>query len=191
MRTAVFALAGVLVVAGTATGDNLLVNGDFELPLDQGWSEDVRMEAGDFSFDRWDTLGQPTPGYAARVYKYLARYASLYQVCDVPSVDLEFSFDGRFWIEGGSTTCWPTGAVILSYLDRTEAELGCTMILLRNQFNDWVESDTMNFYDVEVPGEWDSFGFSVAQEIEDNLPGVNAAEVSGVKVQLFSYCNGT
>ncbi|UCG41906.1 MAG: hypothetical protein JSU73_08430 [candidate division WOR-3 bacterium] len=191
MKTVVLMLAGVCLLAGAAAAENLLVNGDFELPLDQGWSEDVRTEAGDHSFDRWDTLGQPTPGYAARVYKYLARYASLYQVCDVPGVDLEFSFDGRFWIEGGSTTCWPTGAVILSYLDGTDAELGCTMILLRNQFNDWVESDTMNFYDVQVPGEWDSFGFSVAQEIEDNLPGVDAAEVSGVKVQLFSYCNGT
>lgn len=191
MKTAVLMLAGVCLLASVAAGQNLLVNGDFELPLDQGWSEDVRMEAGDFSFDRWDTLGQPTPGYAARVYKYLARYASLYQVCDVPGVDLAFSFDGRFWIEGGSTTCWPTGAVVLSYLDRTEAELGCTMILLRNQFNDWVESDTMNFYDVQVPGQWENYGFNVAQEIEDNLPGVNAADVAKVKVQLFSYCNGT
>jgi hypothetical protein len=169
----------------------MLVNGDFELPLDRGWSEGVLTEAGDHSFDRWDTLGQPTPGYAARVYKYLARYASLYQVCDVPGVDLTFSFDGRFRIEGGSTTCWPTGAVILSYLDGADAELGCTMILLRNQFNDWVESDTMHFYDVQVPGKWEEYELNVAQEIEDNLPGVNAPDVDKVKVQLFSYCNGT
>jgi len=191
MKRSLMVATLVLLALGAAQASNLLSNGDFELPLDQGWSEDVRMEAGDYSFDRWDTLGQPTPGYAARVYKYLARYASLYQVVDVPGVDLTFSFDGRFRIEGGSSTCWPTGAVILSYLDGTEAELGCTMVLLRNQYNDWVESDTMNFHDVEVPGEWEHYEFGVAEEIDNHLPGVNRADVAKVKVQLFSYTNGT
>ena len=191
MRHVIIAGVGLVLLASLAPASNLLTNGDFEQPLTVGWQEDVRHLAGSESFDRWDSLGQPVPGHAARVYKYLAYHASLYQVADVPNANVTLAFDGRFQIAGGSSTCWPTGAVVVSYLDVAGNELGCTMILLRNQYNSWVESDTMHFHDVENPGEWERYEFDVAQEIADYLPGVTAVDVRKVKVQLFSYCNGT
>lgn len=191
MRAASVIILGLALLGAAGYADNLLVNGDFEQPLDVGWRQDTFSLAGTASFDRWDTLGQPTPGYAARVHKYLAYYASLWQTVEVPGANVTLTFDGRFQLAGGSSTCWPTGAVVVSYLDAGGAELGATMFILRNQYNTWLESDTLKFHDVQVPGEWASYELDVAQEIADFLPGVNPADVRGIEVQLYSYVNGT
>lgn len=168
-----------------------LTNGDFEQPLSVGWTQGINNAAGEYSFDRWDTMGQPTPGFAARVYKYLMFYATLSQTADVPGAALEFRFDGRLRMAGGSSACWPAGAVVLSYLSSSGAELGSTMFLLRNEYCDWVESDTLHFIDVTLPDEWVSYQLDIARELADNLPGVNPADVRKMKVQLYSYVNGT
>jgi len=180
-----------LLVLGTPALANMLVNGDFEQPLDVGWTEDVRHAAGNALFERTDTMGQPEPGHAARVYKYLAYHASLMQVVDVPNAYHALEFDGRFRIAGGSSTCWPTAALIVSYLDDADAELGSTMFILRNQFNTWRESDTLHFVDIQVPSVWEHYELDISQEVADHLPGVNALDVRKLKLQLFSYCNGT
>ena len=170
---------------------NLLTNGDFEQPLTVGWTSNTSNTAGSYSFDRCDSLGQPTPGYAARTYKFLAEYASLSQTVDIPNADLDFGFEGRLRIHGGSSTCWPAGAFVVSYLDATGRELGSTEFVLRNEFCSWIGSDTLHFIDVSMPGKWVTYDLNIAQEISDNLPGVNAGDVSKVRVQSYSYNNGT
>lgn len=180
----------LLALSGAGFG-NLFVNGDFEQPLEVGWEQVVYTLAGEQSFDRWDTLGQPTPGYAARVFKYLAYYASLGQEVAVPGAAVTLSFDSRMKLAGGSSTCWPTAAAVVSYLDADARELGSTMFLLRDQYNDWRESDTLKFHDVELPGEWTHYNLDVAQEIADHLPGVDAGSVRRVGVKFFAYVNGT
>jgi len=97
----------LLMLAGPTAADELLMNGDFEQALDVGWEDTVELSAGLYAFERSDTFGQPTPGYAAKAYKTLAYYASLRQTVDVPSADLTLSFDGRLKIGDGSSTCWP------------------------------------------------------------------------------------
>jgi len=111
------ALFCLLALAGFGFADNLLVNGDFEQPLEVGWTDTVVGSTGLFSFTRADTLGQPTPGFAASVYKTLASYASLSQTVDVPGVDLTLQFDGKLEIGGGSSTCWPVAAFYIRYRD--------------------------------------------------------------------------
>ena len=180
----------VLAVAGIASA-NLLTNGDFEQPLNVGWEQDVRHAAGSHRFERSDTLGQPVPGYAAKVFKQLAYHAALRQQVEVTDVNLTLTFDARMELAGGSSTCWPTGAFILNYLDADGAELGATMFLLRDQYNTWRESDTLKLYEVEEPGVWTRYELDIAREIADNLPGVNPSAVRRLQVQLFSYVNGT
>ncbi len=182
-------LSLLLILA--AAPANLFTNGDFEQPLDIGWKQSSNNLAGLFSFDRWDTMGQPTPGFAARVYKTLAYYACLAQDVSVPGADLAFSIDARLRIGGGSSTCWPTCAVVLSYVDAADAELGSTMILLRSEYCTWVESDTLHFIDVTAPGAWVTYNIDVADEIAQYLPGVNPAEVAKLRVELYSYDSGT
>jgi len=183
-----FILAACLTLT---TAANLFTNGDFEQPLEVGWTQSVNNAAGSYSFDRWDTMGQPVPGFAARVYKSLAYYATLSQTTAVPGADLDFSLDCRLRIAGGSSTCWPACAVVVSYLRANEEELGSTMILLRNEYCTWVESDTLHFIDITEPGQWRTYRFNVAEEIAMYLPGVNPVDVAKVKAQLYSYDNGT
>ncbi|MFO7639195.1 MAG: hypothetical protein R6X14_07900 [bacterium] len=190
-NNAMAVMAGLLLaLVGTGLG-NLLVNGDFEQPLEVGWQEDVQSLAGGYLIERSDTLGQPMPGHAARVYKLLAYHASLSQVVDVPGPELTLTFDSRMQLAGGSSTCWPTAALVVSYLNADARELGSTMFLLRDPYNDWRESDTLKFHDVQLPDEWVGYELDIAREIADNLPGVSAEEVRKVGVRLFSYVNGT
>jgi len=184
-------LSGLLLLAGAVHADNLLTNGDFEQPLETGWTQDVDNLAGEYRFERSDTFGQPDPGYAAKAYKYLAYHASLTQTVDVPGVDLSLTFNGRLIISGGSSTCWPVATVIVSYLDETDSTLGRTLIILRDEYCTWTESDSVHFIEVTLPGEWTQYRLDVADELSANLPAVAPADVRRVKLELFAYDNGT
>jgi hypothetical protein len=180
------------MLAGPVSAVEYLTNGNFEQPLDVGWIDTVESSAGSFLFDRADTFGQSSPGFAAKSYKYLARYASLRQTVDVPDVDLTLNFEGRFKIGGGSSTCWPVASIWLRYADANGLELGNTRICWRSQYATWAKSDTVNIIDVgDTTGAWHPYSINLRQEIANNLPGVNADNVAKVTIDLFAYDNGT
>jgi hypothetical protein len=180
------------MLAGPATANEFLVNGDFEQPLDVGWTDTVASEAGTFAFERADTFGQPTPGFAAKVTKYLARYASLRQTVDVPNLDLTLSFDGRFKIAGGSSTCWPVASLWIRYSDLSGVELGNTRICRSSEYSTWVSSDTVHLIEIsDTTGAWHNYSVNLKQELAANLPGINPDNVKKVTVDLFAYDNGT
>jgi uncharacterized protein (DUF779 family) len=181
----------LVALTGLGLGTELLVNGDFEQPLDVGWTDTVVSAAGSANFERSDTLGQPSPGFAVRVYKYLASYASLSQTVDVPDVNLALSFDGRLSIGGGSSTCWPVAAVIVRYLDASATSLGNTRIYLHDQYCTWATSDTQSLIDITTPGVWTPYSLDIASELSTHLSGINPASVSKLKVELFAFDNGT
>lgn len=191
MKSAVIAALAILILAGTAVAENLLVNGDFEQPLTEGWVEDVRSIAGNYVIERAENLGQPEPGFAARSYKYLAYHASLSQSVDVTDVDLVLTFDGKIMISGGSSTCWPAAAFIVSYIDGAESSLGRTLFLVQSEYSNWVESDSVHFIEPATPGAWDRFSLNISEELANHLPAVPAADVAKIKVDLFAYDNGT
>ena len=192
MQKILLASAFLLFLAGPVTADELLVNGNFEQTFDVGWTDTVENSAGSFAFERSDTFGQPTPGYAATVYKYLAKYASLRQTVDVPNVNLTLAFDGRFRIGGGSSTCWPVASLWVRYIDASGLELGNTRISLRSVYATWTKSDTVSLIDVtDTTGAWHSYSLNIAQELATNLPGINPSSVAKLCVDLFAYDNGT
>ena len=192
MQKILLVSAFLLMFAGPGVADEFLVNGDFEQPLDVGWTDTVLNEAGTFAFERADTFGQPTPGYAAKAYKYLARYASLRQTVDVPNVDLTVSFDGRFKIAGGSSTCWPVASLWIRYADASGAELGNTRICLSSVYSTWTSSDTVHLIEVgDTTGAWHNYSINLKEELNANLPGIKPSDVARVTVDLFAYDNGT
>ena len=191
MRSAVITALICLTMAASAVAENLLTNGDFEQPLSVGWVEDVNSIAGDYVIERADNLGQPEPGFAARSYKYLAYHASLSQTVEVADVDLVLTFDGKLHISGGSSTCWPAAAFIVSYLDAADVTLGRTLFLVQSPYSNWVESDSVHFIEPAAPDVWDQFELNIAEELTGNLPAVPAADVAKIKVDLFAYDNGT
>lgn len=180
-----------LAVVTLAAADNLITNGDFEQPLATGWVSDINGTAGAGVIERSDTLGQPSPGYAAYVYKMLAVHSSLNQEVAVQNTNLTLAFQGKFRLGGGSNTCWPACAVNVHYIDGGGSRLGCTRFLLRNEYCTWEESSTEHFYDVLVPGIWDEYRLDIGRELADNLPGINPADVAKIGVELYSYGNGT
>jgi hypothetical protein len=181
-----------LALAGPAAAGELLVNGDFEQPLDVGWTDTALVEVGTYAFERSDTFAQPSPGFAAKAYKMLARYASLYQTVDVADVNLALSFDARLKIGGGSSTCWPVASVWVRYADASGLELGNTRICLSSVYSTWTKSDTVSLIEItDTTGAWHHYNLDLAQELTNHLSGVNPAEVKKVTIDLFAYDNGT
>ncbi len=192
MQRVLLVSALCLLFAGPAAADEFLINGSFEQPLDVGWTDTVESSAGTFAFERADTFGQPTPGYAAKVTKYLARYASLRQTVDVPNVDLTLSFDGRFKIAGGSSTCWPVASFWIRYADASGVELGNTRICRSSMYSTWTSSDTVHKIEIsDTTGAWHNYSINLKEELATNLPGINPDNVKKVTVDLFAYDNGT
>ena len=191
MKRLSVAVLAVTLLTGVAVAQELIINGDFEQGLEVGWTEEVRPLAGTWLFERSDTCGQPQPGFIARVRKDLGTSAALVQTVVVPSVNLTFSYTGRFRIGGGSSTCWPAAALILRYLDSANVELGNSKCVLHNEYCSWANSDTAHIIEIELPEVWAGHNLDIAREITDNLPGVNASQVTKIRVELFAYDNGT
>jgi hypothetical protein len=187
MRNATIFIAALVGLASA----NLLVNGDFEQAVDVGWDTIADNTAGGDTFTWSDTLGQPSPGHAVAVRKYLAKCASLSQTVDIPDVNLTLAFDGRLEIGGGSSTCWPVASFVVRYLDSAGVSLGNTKLYLHDQYCDWAASDTQSLIDVTMPGVWTPFSLDIADELSMHLPGIAAATVKKLVIDLYAYDNGT
>jgi hypothetical protein len=181
-----------MMLAWPAVAGELLVNRDFEQPLDVGWTDTVQNEAGSFFFERADTFGQPTPGFAAKVHKELARYASLRQTVDVADANLTLNFDARLKIGGGSSTCWPVASVWVRYVDASGLELGNTRICLSSVYSTWTKSDTVSIVEItDTTGAWHNYSLDLMQELTTHLTGISPADVKKITIDLFAYDNGT
>jgi hypothetical protein len=185
----ILAVAGILALVAGAGAANLFVNGDFEQPPEVGWKDTVYSIAGDYRYERSDTFGSGT-GYAMKARKYLAKFASLQQSVAVPNTDMDLTFDAKLVWGGGSSTCWPVAAMFVRYLDAGGAELGATCYYNHSPYADWSGNDTLNLVEV-TSFDWNRYQLHVGQELSTNLPGVNAANVAQVMVDIFAFDNGT
>jgi hypothetical protein len=190
MKRSIVALL-LVALAGFGFADNLLVNGDFEESLSVGWTDTIVGTLGYGMFTWSDTLGQPSPGFAAAAYKTLLYYSSLSQTVSIPNTNVRFDFDGRLRIGGGSSTCWPTAAFMVTYFDGAGTSLGNTRIYLHDQYNTWVNSDTQHLIEATAPEVWTQYSLNVADELSGHLPGINPAGVAQLRFELFAYDNGT
>ncbi len=192
MQKILLVSAFFLMLAWPAQAGELLVNGDFEQPFEFGWVDTANNEVGSSSFERADTFGQPSPGYAAKVYKMLARYASLNQSLDVPDANLTLSLDARLKIGGGSSTCWPVASIWVRYANASGLELGNTRICRSSEYSTWKKSDTVSLIEIpDTTGAWHNYSLDLMQELTTNLPGINPADVKKITIDLFAYDNGT
>ncbi|MBM3322771.1 hypothetical protein FJY69_04780 [candidate division WOR-3 bacterium] len=183
------AAVGMLALLAGSGMANLLVNGDFEQPLEVGWKDTVYSMAGDYRFERSDTFGSGT-GYAMKARKYLAKFASVRQAVAVTGTDLDLSFDAKLVWGSGSSTCWPVAAVFVRYLDAAGAELGATCYNNHSPYSTWTGNDTLHLVEV-TSFDWNRYQLHVGQELSTNLPGVNGAAVAQVMVDMFAFNNGT
>lgn len=182
MRKCPILLAALLFSVGL--GQQLLVNGDFELPLTTGW---VHSDSGygTHTSDR-SVNYQPDPDYEAMSYQYdNPGWCRLGQTVDVPSPVLALSFWASFEQGGGTSTCWPAACFSVRYLDGSGTPLGETRYVY-STYADWVPSATFSIIRITNPA-WSEYDLDIAQELADNLPGVNPGDVAKVEVALYSY----
>lgn len=173
------------VLAATATGQNLLTNGDFEQELTVGWTQE-KQGIGLQDFTR-DTGYDPDPDYEARVYQYSGPgIVKLGQLVSLPDTGYELTFRAQFRIDDGSPSCWPVGSVGIEYCNAAEEVLGTSLFYLHDQYCSWSSSPTEHLVEVTDP-DWREYRLSLGEELRTHLPGVNAADVSKVRVLVYNY----
>ncbi len=171
-------------VLGLALAQNLLTNGDFEQDLSVGWTI-VGEGSGTHTCDR-NTAYQPDPDYEAMAYQYdNPGSARLSQRVAVPGIQLQLSFWASFYEAGGSSTCWPAACFQVCYYDLADALLGETRYYY-STYADWTPSPTLSLKRITNP-VWAEYTLGIAEELAQNLPGVNPGQVAKVEVALYAY----
>jgi hypothetical protein len=174
----------VTLVLGLAAGQELLINGDFEQELTVGWAQ-AESGVGTHTINR-DTSYHPDPDYEAYTYQYdNPGWARLSQAVSVPGVNLLLSFWGSFEEVGGSSSCWPAACICVNYLDAGNAVLGETRYFYSTYAN-WVPSPTLSLIRITDPA-WNQYTLNIVEELSQNLPGVNPADVAKVEVVVLAY----
>lgn len=170
---------------GLAPASNLVVNGGFEQDLSVGWTYQ-QSGYGSRTNERRPWSPPDTGNYCYQRQYGGPGFAKLYQLIDVAGPDLSFSFWASFGIGGGSSTCWPAASVFLEYYDHRGLWIGETRWYYHNQYCTWQPAPNRNLISIGDPA-WMPYGLNVREEIEGNLPGVNADALRRVGVAIYSY----
>jgi hypothetical protein len=183
MKKSVLILPLLLLTLGFS--QELLVNGDFEQELTVGWTY---TDSG--TGTHWaarDPGYQPDPDNEAQTYQYdNPGWARLGQVVDAPGTVLDLTFWASFAESSGTSTCWPAACFSVCYYDAAMTLLGETRYYY-STYADWVPSGTLSLYRVTDPN-WTEYTLNIAEELGNNLPGVDPGNVARVEVALLSYC---
>jgi hypothetical protein len=171
----------ICVLSGFAFASQFLTNGDFEQPLTIGWHDSLY---GTNSSINRATHYDPDPDYEAYAYKGTGDGSTkLYQTVDVLTTDLEFSINAKLYAWSNSSICWAGAAIVIAYLNETNALLGETMICDRSYACPWTNSSTRHLIEV-TDSLWHNYAFEIDAELV-NLSGINPANVKRIQVSLF------
>ncbi len=162
-----------------AQGEQVIVNGDFELPFDPEWESSLSglgavIERGT-SFD-------PDPDYEAHLAHTGGGYVRLAQRVHVPDTEIEAFL--RFRLHATATTeAWAAAGIVLEYLDESLVTLGETRIATWTRHCPWEPGPDLHL--IEVPGDtWMDYAFNVTEELGE-LPAVDPTAVRYIQLQLY------
>lgn len=173
----------LLVAFGTASV--LIVNGDFEQPLAEGWSETM-SGAGVMEITR-GTGYNPDPDYEVYVHKGDGTgYTELRQLAHIPTTDLEFSVNAKVYVYSTSSQCWSGSAVCLFYLDASDSVLGWSKICARTSACPWIGNSSCHVIEA-TDTLWHNYAFNLNDEL-DYIPAVNRLEVTKILVSVVAQC---
>jgi hypothetical protein len=173
----------LLITFGNASV--LVVNGDFEDPLSEGWTE-IMAGAGVMQITR-GTGYDPDPDYELYSYKGDGTgYTELSQIMYIPHTDLEFSVNAKFYVYGTTSQCWAGSAVGLFYLNASDSVLGSSRICARTAACPWVNSTSSHII-TAADTSWHNYAFNLNNEL-DNVPAVNRSDITKVLVAIVAQC---
>lgn len=177
-------LLSIVFLFSFAFSQELLTNGDFEQELTVGWTH-LQYGSGTHITNR-DTLYHPDPDYEGYAYQWdNPGWARLSQTVDVPGPMLELNFTACFAESGGTSSCWPAACFSVCYLDADDTVLGETRYYYSTYAN-WTTTSTLSLVRLYDPS-WTNYTLDIAEELSNNLPGVDPGAVVKVEVALYAY----
>ncbi len=173
-----------LLLAGVLFAQNLLVNGDFEQPLSNGWAID---SGGYYIYIDRATTYDPDPDYELRVEKQAGSgFARARQIVDIPSVDnINFSVKAKLYAydNNADTLTYAAAAVRIYYKNTSGTTLGETRICQFTAPCPWQNTPTCHLI-ITNDSLWHTYSFSLSSELQ-NLPGVNPADIRKIEITFY------
>jgi hypothetical protein len=168
----------MLAVVSLCTASNYVINGDFEQALTTGWTQTTY---GSGAYIGRSTTYHPDADYEVYVYKPDGSgYARLYQVVDIPTVNLDFSVSAKLYAWDNNSGSWVGAGVIVGYLDESNALLGVTRICYKDAQCPWYS--TSSSHNIQIYDSlWHDYSFNIASELA-NLPAVDPEQVDKILV---------
>ena len=178
-----------LLLAGFGQARELVFNGDFELAPEFGWQLDTW---GNFSDTgncrlRWRHEFGPDRDFEVMVHKMLHQGMKLTQKLTVPTLDLGYSISCRLTSKTERESLFAAACVGLEYLDRLDSVIGETRIYSATSGCDWANSPVLHLVRAPDSLRWHDYRLNVAEELNNNLPGVAPELVKAIRVYLLSY----
>lgn len=175
------ACACLIAIPLAASALDIVVNGDFEAELTEGWEQST---AGDGATILRGTSYDPDPDYEVYLRKITGTgHAKISQGVSIPSTAVEFSANLKTYAVG-SGGAWAAAGLVIHYLDQFGSQLGKTAIASRSVDCPWVSSSTFHMM-TPIPNQWETVSFVIADELT-NLPGVDAAQVRRLEIQVVA-----
>ncbi len=174
------------LIIGLCGANNYVVNGDFELPLTNGWTQ---YSSNGYGGITRGTTYHPDPDYEAYVYRQGSGglgtgYEKLHQTFDVTIPLSHVDFNGSVkldaWDNGSS---WAGAACALFYLNENGNTLGVTRICRESAGCPWANTSIQHLI-YASDTFWHDYSFNIDDELQ-NLSGVDPSNVAKITVALI------
>ena len=174
----------LVILVSLSTASNYIINGDFEQPLTTGWT--TIMAGGGTTINR-STTYDPDSDYEVYVYKATGTtgYAQLWQIADIPTCNIDLSFNAKLYAWDNYSGAWAGAAVVIEYLDNSNISLGQTMVCRWSYDCPWTNAADCHIIQV-ADSLWHTYNFNLLDELA-NVPAVDPNEVAKVKITLNAH----
>ena len=169
-----------LLLCGPAYAGELVINGDIEQPLTEGWSQFID---GAGLISRATTYDED-PDYEVMVRKTTGSgVVQIMQTISIPTTELQFSASVKM-LATATSDAWAGSALRLTYIDYHGFTLGHTSICARGGRCPWNDNDTEHY--MEVPdATWRDYTFNLNDELL-NLPGIDPQQIKDIELALYT-----
>lgn len=176
----------LFVLSTILMAGEFIVNGDFE-DLLNGWNPYAQGETYTLLTDKSYDEDPDSEVYVGRLDKLVT---VLYQTCNIPVLNLDFSFNARLIARSYDSLHRhaAVASIIISYLNNEEEILGETRIFNFAETLYWVPSPTLHLIEIGDTN-WFSDTINIIDELQ-NLPGINPSSIAKLRIILYSQANG-
>ncbi len=160
-----------------------VVNGDFAQPLDSGWTRTSRDLVGYHAF-------APIKDGGMKVRKVQCGFARLTQDIPLATADVVLEVPVRLRASANVPGYHAYAALVVEYVDSQGTTLGETRYVTFSGRKPPAGTDVRHVVEV-APDGWQPVELDVAAELSDNLPGIPAADVAGLRIVFDAFGSGT